>query len=72
MPGYRPEDMAQPGSVVTPEPTPLPRPAPVVMGSSNAVDASKKEYDAMMKEVQKYQAEFQQAMIIPSGTGATR
>lgn len=31
-------------------------------------DAAKKQHEALMKEVEKYQEEFQQAMIIPSGT----
>jgi hypothetical protein len=46
----------------------VPKPHPPTVINTAGADAAKKEYDALMKEVAKAQAEFQKSLVIPSGT----
>jgi len=49
----------------------VPKPPPPPVMDTAGADAAKKKYDALMKEVAKAQAEFQESLVVPSGTAET-
>jgi len=65
---YKSMDISKPPSL---DSKPSPIPAPFIVSPPAQDKAALAEYKSLMKEVEKAQQEFQDALVMPAGTGAT-